>query len=41
MTLLGELKSALNAQGKILSAAVAGGIASMDISYPNLRGVSE
>lgn len=40
ITLLGELKSALNGQGKMLTAAVAGGIASMDSSY-DLRTVSD
>ncbi|NP_001034515.1 chitinase 3 precursor [Tribolium castaneum] len=33
VTLLGELKSALNAKGLILSAAVSGGIASCKLSY--------
>lgn len=33
VTLLGELKSALNAKGWILSAAVSGGIASCKLSY--------
>lgn len=33
VTLLGELKSALNAKGMTLSAAVSGGIASCKLSY--------
>jgi chitinase len=40
VTLLGELKSALNAKGLILSAAVSGGIASCKLSY-DIPGVSE
>ncbi|EFA06698.1 putative chitinase 2-like Protein [Tribolium castaneum] len=41
ITLLGELKSALNAQGYLLSAAVSGGTGSIDISYPNAKAVSD
>ncbi|RZB39534.1 Glyco hydro 18 domain containing protein [Asbolus verrucosus] len=41
VTILGELKSALNAEGLILSAAVTGGVASMDISYPDIAAVSD
>lgn len=33
VTLLGELKSALNAKGLPLSAAVSGGVASCELSY--------
>ncbi|RZC41996.1 Glyco hydro 18 domain containing protein [Asbolus verrucosus] len=39
VTLLGELKAALNAQGYILTAAVSGGIASCKLSY-DIPGVS-
>jgi chitinase len=41
ITMLGELKTALNAKGYILSAAVSGGVGSIDISYPNAKGVSD
>ncbi|KAJ3653205.1 hypothetical protein Zmor_012469 [Zophobas morio] len=39
--LLGELKTALNAKGYILSAAVSGGVGSIDTSYPDGQAVSD
>lgn len=41
ITLMGEFKSALNAKGLILSAAVSGGVSSMDISYPDIAALSK
>jgi chitinase len=40
VTLLGELKTALNAKGYILSAVVTADEYSMDISYPDVRAIS-